>query len=95
MKRSGLLSPTDPPRLERDDRQPDPPGASERVFLCPWDVPHCALMATGKKDGDHEAELEAAIEKIRDETWKPGQSFLEASPRPYQLKSGLMLFRVI
>ncbi len=31
-------------------------------------------MATGKKDGDREAELEAAIEAIRVETWKPGQT---------------------
>jgi hypothetical protein len=33
-----------------------------------------AAMATGKKDGDREAELEAAIEAIRVETWKPGQT---------------------
>jgi hypothetical protein len=31
-------------------------------------------MATGKKEGDREAELEAAIEKIRVESWKPGQT---------------------
>ena len=32
-------------------------------------------MATGgKKDKDREAELEAAIEKIRQETWKTGQT---------------------
>ena len=31
-------------------------------------------MATGKKDGDREAELEGAIEKIRKETWKPRQT---------------------
>ena len=31
-------------------------------------------MATGKKDGDRVAELEAAIEKIRQETWKTGQT---------------------
>jgi hypothetical protein len=31
-------------------------------------------MATGKKDGDREAELEAAIEAIRQETWKTGQT---------------------
>ena len=31
-------------------------------------------MATGKKDGDREAELEAAIEAIRKEVWKPGQT---------------------
>jgi hypothetical protein len=31
-------------------------------------------LAAGKKDGDREAELEAAIEKIREETWKPGQT---------------------
>ena len=31
-------------------------------------------MATGKKDGDREAELEAAIEAIRVETWKAGQT---------------------
>ncbi|HKU28634.1 MAG TPA: hypothetical protein VJQ54_24400 [Candidatus Sulfotelmatobacter sp.] len=30
-------------------------------------------MATGRKD-DREAELEAAIEKIKAETWKPGQT---------------------
>ena len=32
------------------------------------------MMATGKKDDDREAELEAAIEKIRKEIWKPGQT---------------------
>ncbi len=32
------------------------------------------LMATGKKSGDREAELEAAIEAIRTATWKPGQT---------------------
>jgi DNA-binding FadR family transcriptional regulator len=31
-------------------------------------------MATGKKDGDRATELEAAIEKIRKEIWKPGQT---------------------
>jgi len=31
-------------------------------------------MATGKKDGGREAELEAAIERIRHETWKAGQT---------------------
>jgi hypothetical protein len=31
-------------------------------------------MATERKDGDREAELEGAIEKIRIETWKPGQT---------------------
>jgi hypothetical protein len=31
-------------------------------------------MATGKKDGDREAKLEAAIEKIQQETWKTGQT---------------------
>jgi len=29
-------------------------------------------MATGMKDGDREAELEAALEAIRKETWKAG-----------------------
>jgi hypothetical protein len=34
-----------------------------------------AGMATGKKgDGGREAELEAAVEKIRVETWKYGQT---------------------
>jgi hypothetical protein len=31
-------------------------------------------MATGKKQGTREAELEAAIEAIRVEVWKPGQT---------------------
>jgi hypothetical protein len=31
-------------------------------------------MATGKKDGDRETELEAAIEVIRKATWKPRQT---------------------
>jgi hypothetical protein len=31
-------------------------------------------MATGKQDGDRQAELEAAIEAIRVETWKTGQT---------------------
>jgi hypothetical protein len=31
-------------------------------------VPSSVFMATGKKDGEREAELEAAIEKIRQET---------------------------
>jgi len=31
-------------------------------------------MATGKKDGSREAELETAIEAIRQETWKTGQT---------------------
>jgi hypothetical protein len=31
-------------------------------------------MATGKKDGDREARLEAAIEKIQQKTWKTGQT---------------------
>jgi hypothetical protein len=31
-------------------------------------------MATGKQDGDREAELEAAIEKIREATWRPRQT---------------------
>jgi hypothetical protein len=31
-------------------------------------------MATGKKDGDREAELKEAIEAIRVETWKTGQT---------------------
>jgi len=31
-------------------------------------------MATGKKDGAREAELEAAIKAIRQETWKPAQT---------------------
>ncbi len=31
-------------------------------------------MATGKKDSDREAELEAAIKKIREETFKPRQT---------------------
>ncbi len=30
-------------------------------------------MATGKKNAGREADLEAAIEKIRKEIWKPGQ----------------------
>jgi len=33
-------------------------------------------MATGKKD-DREAELEAALEGIRNETWKTGQTLAE------------------
>jgi hypothetical protein len=43
-------------------------------FLCRAAVPNCQLIATGKKDGDREAELEAAIEKIKAETWKTGQT---------------------
>jgi hypothetical protein len=31
-------------------------------------------MATGKKDGDRDAELEAAIEAIRKEVWKTGET---------------------
>jgi hypothetical protein len=31
-------------------------------------------MATGKKDGGRETELEAAIEAIRKEVWKTGQT---------------------
>ena len=31
-------------------------------------------MATGKKEGNHEAELEAALEAIRHETWRAGQT---------------------
>jgi len=31
-------------------------------------------MATGKKGGDREADLEAAIEKIRQESWRAGQT---------------------
>jgi hypothetical protein len=31
-------------------------------------------LATGRKNGDRDAELKAAIEKIRDEIWKPGQT---------------------
>jgi hypothetical protein len=31
-------------------------------------------LATGKKDGDRVAELEAAIEAIRKEIWKAGQT---------------------
>jgi hypothetical protein len=31
-------------------------------------------MSTGKKDGSREAELEAAIEAIRVETWKTGKT---------------------
>jgi hypothetical protein len=37
-------------------------------------------MATGKKDGDREAELEAAIEAIRVATWKAGAD--SAAPAP-------------
>lgn len=31
-------------------------------------------MATGKKDRDRETELAAALEAIRKEAWKPGQT---------------------
>ena len=31
-------------------------------------------MATGKQDGDRQAELEAALEEIPKEAWKPGQT---------------------
>src|SRR5688572_23471025 len=34
-------------------------------FFSLQNMPDCRLMATGKKDGDREAELKAAIEKIR------------------------------
>jgi hypothetical protein len=33
-----------------------------------------SIIATGKKDGERVAELEAAIEAIRVETWKTGQT---------------------
>jgi uncharacterized coiled-coil protein SlyX len=45
-----------------------------RVFLLPKGMPNCRFMATGKKGGDREAELEAAIEAIRAEVWRPGQT---------------------
>ena len=45
------------------------PGFSFSLGAC-----KTALMATGKKDSDREAELEAAIKKIREETFKPRQT---------------------
>jgi len=50
------------------------PCASPRGFFFPQGHARLLLMATGKKDGGREAELEAAIEKIRLETWKAGQT---------------------
>jgi hypothetical protein len=32
------------------------------------------LLATGKKEGEREAEFDAAIEAITKETWKTGQT---------------------
>lgn len=52
-------------------------------MLLIWAAPNLTLretrlyycfVATGKKDGRREAELEAAIERIRHETWKTGQT---------------------
>jgi hypothetical protein len=47
-------------------------------------------MATGKKDGDREAELEAAIEAIRQPVWKSDQTLRklrhEVAPILQQLK---------
>jgi hypothetical protein len=37
-------------------------------------------MATGKEDGDREADLEATIEAIRKEIWKPGQILSKFAP---------------
>jgi hypothetical protein len=46
-------------------RPPAARNSRRRVFLSLQNMPDCRLMATGRKDGDREAELKAAIEKIR------------------------------
>jgi len=38
-------------------------------------------MATGKKDGNREAEPETSIEPIRKRTWKTGQTLPKLSAR--------------
>ena len=43
-------------------------------FFFPFGHGRLPVMATGKKDGNRETELEAAIEAIRVEAWKTGQT---------------------
>jgi hypothetical protein len=63
---------------KRKTKCPAPMHIPRAGFSFPAGRARLPRMATGKKDGDREAELEAAIEAIRVEAWKPGQTLHHA-----------------